>query len=79
MSQLIHRIVIKRKKKLKTLMPGQEHIEYNRKPNASIWFFQLSPGRDLMISESPGSTMLRHDTLKYFPQAVPRSTLSEQG
>lgn len=25
----------------------------------------------------PGSIMLRHDTRKYLPQAVPRSTLSE--
>jgi hypothetical protein len=30
----------------------------------------------LMISESPGSVMASTLTRKYFPQAVPRSTLS---
>jgi hypothetical protein len=34
---------------------------------------------DLMMSESPGSVMARTETRKYFPQAVPRSTLSGGG
>ena len=34
-----------------------------------------SVGMDLMMSESPGSVMDRQPTLKYLPQAVPRSML----
>lgn len=31
----------------------------------------------LVLFLLPGSTMLRQETRKYFPQAVPKSTLSE--
>ncbi len=34
-----------------------------------------SEGMERMISESPGSVMLRQQTRKYLPHAVPKSTL----
>ena len=40
------------------------------------WVAVWSPdGIDLMMSESPGSVILKTETLKYFPQAVPSSML----
>jgi hypothetical protein len=50
-------------------------IEHNHK----LWGVYLNMLSDLfseMPQKLPGSIMLRQQTRKYFPQAVPRSTLS---
>jgi len=53
---------------------GVQHNNQSSQLSFACW----SEGTDLMISESPGSMIDSVLTLKYFPQAVPKSTLSPE-
>ena len=50
-------------------------IHYSTFYDCCDWEDCCSDGMERMMSESPGSVMLRTDTRKYLPQAVPSSML----